>query len=453
MRLQFAPLSSFLALCLCVLSIAAQSGSVSLQPSVSSDPGVPNVKVTADQQRVPLGTQVTFTLVPPGVVSDPLYTVTLFFGDGEKQVMKKAQTVHLYRAVGDYTYSILVKRNDGSSTPRVTLIAASPLEEGQAAGFSASLSPPQANMQYRFVFGDGQSSPWQANPQTSHSYSLRGVYLARVEVGANGRVLAVSELRQVRVTSSPSLSVYLTVTPPQAPAGETITLRARVSQARPATQYRFIFGDGQQSFWQVEPETQHVYKTPGRYSASVEVTQTDANRNVSGRSAPTVIAVEKGTGPVARPTPQTNPTPEASPTRNASPAPTGWPTPSGSSATPTNSGPVIGSASPAPSHAPSTTTDSRPVGPKGLWKYLLIAAVLLFLIYKGSGLLLGAQPTFAAFSDPGIAGLSDRKSGLPIDFQLLLRPNVSTGEYKVETGSGSLVQNYDRLLKREILEL
>lgn len=474
MRLHFLSSSSCLALLLCVFATAAQSGSVSLHPGVSSSANAPTVKVTVDQQRVPVGTQVTFTLSPASVVSDPLYTVTLFFGDGQEQLMKKAQTVHVYSAVGNYTYSILVKRSDGTNQPpaRVMLTARSPIEEGEAVDFSASVSPPRVNLQYRFMFGDGESSGWQAAAQSNHVYRARGVYLARVEVGTSGRALAVSALRQVKVTPPPSVSVSLVVTPPQPPAGETVTLRARVSPANPNTQYRFVFGDGQQSFWQVEPLSQHVYKTAGRYPASVEVTQSDSNRKLSGRSTPTLIAVQKPVGPTptpsARPTPQTNPSPGATPTSqtsptptsNASPSPTDSPTSNGSpSPGPAGAGSpsITGVASPVQSAATLTATDSPPpngpLAPKNLWKYLLIAAILLFLIYKASGLLFAAQPTFAAVSDPGASDLSDRKAGLPVDFQLVLNPNVSTGEYKIQSQGGSLVQNADRLSGREILEL
>jgi hypothetical protein len=77
----------------------------------------------------------------------------------------------------------------------------------------------------------------------------------------------------------------------------------------------------------------------------------------------------------------------------------------------------------------------------------------LFLIYKASGLLFPPKPEFTAFSDPGISDLADHKSGLPIDFQMVLNPNVSTGQYKVETEGQSLVQNSNRLSGREVVEL
>src|SRR5215471_21810231 len=80
---------------------------VNLRPQASaSDPNVPSVHVTVDKQRVPLGTQVNFSLSPASVAGDRRYVVTLYFGDGQQQVMRQASATHLYQAVGNYTYAI-----------------------------------------------------------------------------------------------------------------------------------------------------------------------------------------------------------------------------------------------------------------------------------------------------------------------------------------------------------
>lgn len=87
------------------------------------------------------------------------------------------------------------------------------------------------------------------------------------------------------------------------------------------------------------------------------------------------------------------------------------------------------------------------------WKYLLVAALILFLLYQASALLFTPQPTFAAFSDPGMSGLANDVRDLPIDFQLVLNSNVSSGAYAFETDEPSLVRNADRLEERQILEI
>ena len=69
---------------------AQQGQTVSVRPRVtSSAPGMPEVKVKVDRNRVPLGEEVTFTVSPAPVVTDSRYKVTLFFGDDGKSVMSR----------------------------------------------------------------------------------------------------------------------------------------------------------------------------------------------------------------------------------------------------------------------------------------------------------------------------------------------------------------------------
>ena len=85
--------------------------------------------------------------------------------------------------------------------------------------------------------------------------------------------------------------------------------------------------------------------------------------------------------------------------------------------------------------------------------YLLIAAVILFLIYQASGFLFAAQPTFAPFADHGVAAVAHEKGALPIDFQLVLDPNVSGGDYSVTTDQTRLVTNAAETEDRQVIEI
>src|ERR1051325_5554601 len=98
-------------------AVGQQPQSVVLQPgsTSSSNANVPQVHVSADQQRVPLGTLVNFTLSPATLANDRRYVVTLLFGDGQRQVMRKAQITHLYQAVGTYTYSVAVTQSQNNN--------------------------------------------------------------------------------------------------------------------------------------------------------------------------------------------------------------------------------------------------------------------------------------------------------------------------------------------------
>lgn len=85
--------------------------------------------------------------------------------------------------------------------------------------------------------------------------------------------------------------------------------------------------------------------------------------------------------------------------------------------------------------------------------YLLIAAVILFLIYQASGFLFAAQPTFAPFADHGVAAVAHEKGALPIDFELVLDRNVSGGDYSVTTDQPRLVTNAPEPEDRQVIEI
>lgn len=84
---------------------------------------------------------------------------------------------------------------------------------------------------------------------------------------------------------------------------------------------------------------------------------------------------------------------------------------------------------------------------------MLILAVILFLVYQASALFFAAQPVFTPFSDPGVAGIADTKGTLPINFQWVLNPNVTAGDYTVKTDAPRLVTNAGALEDRETLEI
>ena len=79
----------------CATARAQQPGTVNIRPRVASaQPGVPEVRVTADRHRVRVGAEVTFTLAPASVVRNPRFTVTICFGDGAQQEMRQTRAVH-----------------------------------------------------------------------------------------------------------------------------------------------------------------------------------------------------------------------------------------------------------------------------------------------------------------------------------------------------------------------
>jgi hypothetical protein len=447
-------------LCLVVLCEAVgsqqQPPTVNLRPgAVAPQPGIPEVRITVDRRRVRLGTQVMFSVIPASIINDPRYVVTLYFGDGQTQVMRQPQTLHLYRAVGNYTYGVDVKRSPPpnppdpnytppQSVPRVTLNAAPvPAEEAQPVDFSAQLSSAYPKIQYRFVFGDGSSSNWQSSPQAEHRYARAGNYFAYVDISDGRNRIGGSPRKRVDVRHAASLTVALTASPSTSRAGEAVTFIASAPSARSNARYRFNFGDGTQTLWQADPRAQHAFQSLGSYRAQVQVSQFINNQTLSATSSPAILTV--AAGPVGQPSPR------------PSPAPTGQ-SMADSSPTPAPDGSPIGNGSPTPAGTPSpvtqeNTNQSADWFSGNTWWYLLIAAVILFLIYQASGLLFATQPTFTPFADQGVAAVAHDKGALPIDFELVLDPNVSGGDYSVTTDQPRLVMSAPEPEDRQIIEI
>ncbi|MGQ0761688.1 MAG: PKD domain-containing protein [Acidobacteriota bacterium] len=459
-------------LCLVVLCEAVgsqqQPPTVNLRPSsVVSPRGTPQVRVRADKQRVPRGTKVTFTLSPASVLTD--YDVTLYFGDRQQQVMTGPQATHVYEAVGTYTYSIDVKPRQRCQ-PRVTLSAsASSVPEGEAVTFSAQLSGNCPNIQFRFVFGDGSPSVWRSNPQAEHRYAQAGNYSAFVDisdgknrVGGSQRIRLDVTRREPVVDPRNNVSVSLTAEPVSARPGKPVTFTAKASPARADARYLFNFGDGRQTSWQTDPQSTHTYRTRGIYRPYVQVSQFLNNQTVSATSAPAVLRVQPGPDttpdpdpsptPTSTPGPSPSPTPVSSPTASDSPTPSpGNGSPSPGSSPSSNGTTVTGSESSSSSPSVTPTFNDGASGDK--WWYLLIAAVVLFLIYQASGLLFATQPTFVPFADHGVAAVAHKKGALPIDFELVLDRNVSGGNYSVTTDQARLITNSPEPEDRQIIEI
>ena len=436
------------------------------QGVIAPDPGLPDVRATADRRRVLLGTQVIFTLSPASVVNDKRYVVTLYFGDGEWEVMDTAQTVHLYTQVGTYTYSLSVKLSpknkddDGKDKPKpnpqVTL-AALPLpgQQNEPIDFVAQLSVQDPSVQYRFVYGDNSSSDWQTSPNAQHSFAQAGYYSAYVEIRDGKQYLGGSLRKRIEVTSP--LKVSVTALPSPIQSGKPVNFVAIVSSPRAGTRYRFNFGDGSLGSWQDDARAQHSYKSSGRYPVSVQVSQPGNSRTFTATSDPTFVTVEKNSTVLTKPTPDSRPTPDTGPTPEASPSDSPFGSPSPDQTASADGSPSVPAGSVSASSSPdgpiSNWTNWRWNLPSRNWWYLLLAVALLFLIYKATGYLFAAKPTFESFSDPGVAGLADKKGLLPIDFQLVLNPNVYAGDYSVATDAPRLITNADPLEDQEILEI
>jgi hypothetical protein len=441
------------------LPVAGQqpTPTVTLRPSTAvTDPNVPSVRASVDQQRVPLGTVVNFNLSPPNIVADRRYVVTLYFGDGQQQVMRQAATTHLYQAVGNYTYSIAVKQA-ATDPPRVDLSASPvPALVGDVVDFVARPSGPYPNLQYRFDYGDGTQPKWQTGATSAHAYAHPGNYSAYVDIGNGTQRIGGSVRRQVIVTS-PRWSVSLTATSLPAQAKRPVLFTAKVTPNIANATYQFTFGDGAPPVSQTSPQIQHTYQNSGSYSAFVQVSQSGGAPNSAVRSNQIILNIQPAnTGPggpvtpTARATPTSpsssppDPTPSSSPGESAS-SPTSSGSPTSNTGGPVNSTSAAGRSS-------ESANLIRSV-PSNRWWYWLVAGALLLLLFKATAYMFVAKPTFAAFSDPGVARIGSAKGLLPLDFQLVLNPNVSTGDYSVTNEASQFITNTDKLESRQMLEI
>ena len=464
--------------------IGQQPGMVNVRPRVvTAQPGVPSVSVNVDRNRVPLGDEVTFTIAPESesVVRDPQFTVTIYFGDKdyfgnlEKQEMHQTEIVHLYTASGNYTYSVLVKpaappRDPVSNTtpPPVVKLIVNPTTVAIKSPVNLTVQPSlnYPNIQYRFVFGDGAQTDWQDAPQTSHSYATTKTYLAYVDIGEGSRGSAKriggSQRQPIQVTAPQIVRVSLLAKPLSARTGDTIRFNAQTNSRDPKIRYRFTFGDGALTSWQDSSETNHQYAAASDYFASVEVgLPSGQGIKTVGASKPAKIGVAAGPGPRPSPSPRPSPKPTVSPSPRPLPSPSPSPSPTNStspesspnpspSATATSSPTPDGNGgqtnSPTPGATPSSSVSPTPTvsGPfrfsDDWWKYLLIALLLIFLAYKAATFFLLPRPKLVPHLDPGVARVGAEKP-LSIDLQLALDPNVTGGQYGLDTGGGSLIKS------------
>ena len=463
----------------CTTVLGQDPGMVNVRPRIArAEPGVPSVRVNVDRNRVPLGDEVIFTIAAESesVVTGQRFTVTIDFGDNAlPKKMGLGPGHHTYGAPRTYTYRVKV---EPASTPRnplsnrttvpVVKLSVSPttVQSGNPVNFTAQLSHNYPNIQYRFVFADGAQTDWQDASQTTHSYATAKTYLAYVDIGEGNRGQAKriggSQRQPIQVAAPPIVRVSLLAKPASVKSGDKVRFNAQANSIDSKIKYRFAFGDGASTSWQDSSEANHQYGVAGSYLASVEAGfPSGQGIKTGGTSKPARIGVAPGPTPRPSPAPRPSPKPTGSPSPTPSPSPSASPPPSPSptasgspnplpsatatsSATPDGNGGQTNLASPELSPSPSGSPTPTIGGPSGFldnrWKYLLILLLLIVLAYKAATFFLLPRPTFVPHVDPGVARVGADKP-LSIDLQLALDPNVTAGEYGLETGGGSLIKS------------
>jgi PKD repeat protein len=171
-------------------------------PRPNDDDRLPrSVQLSANPVPVQVTKPVTFMARVPSSSSKLRYRFV--FGDGSSAGWQtSAETTHAYKSAGRYAASVSIGvasqrsirplAQDGQSiavikTAPVAVdfnVAPLPVQEGKPVSFTAKSSSTEADVRYRFIFGDQTSSgTWQTSPQASYSYLKAGEYSAYVELG------------------------------------------------------------------------------------------------------------------------------------------------------------------------------------------------------------------------------------------------------------------------------
>ena len=431
------------------------------------DPNTVNIQtgrglviVVVHKTPVRVGELARFTLSPASLVNNPKLNVSVDFGDGTIVRARQSVVTHRYRFTGHYKVNasvVLTQREQGDDTPqvvpRVSLVATpNPVTAGNRVSFTAQLSSRYPGIKYRFTFGDGSQTDWQDSSTASHPYASGGPYLAYVDLGLGNRggikqvggsirqPIVVTDFQKPTPDPSPSTvddraSVQLTANPTPVRIGNPVTFSARVTSGPANVRYRFFFGDGSPATgWQTDSQASHTYGAAGDYPARVEIGRWNNGRVTSTATSNTrMISVTSQIIPQASPTP----TPDG-PSGSPTPTPPGGPTPFPSA---TGSPDVIvGPVSPDHKIPPLDTVSNN------WWVYLLILLLLGFTGYQLYRAVFVPRATFHPNLDMGSSEVDTAAAtkGLSITSQVLMRPNLSEGQYVVHTDEGNIVRSVRR---------
>ncbi|MBC8028563.1 MAG: PKD domain-containing protein [Pyrinomonadaceae bacterium] len=429
-------------------------------------PPVPRVVLSVAPNTTPVEKPVTFNAQLSS--SYPGIKYRFVFGDNDQTAWQdQPLTTHEYAQANTYRAYVEIGADDngsfkplGGSARETVRVNAQPqprdsvnlnanpttVAVGRRVTFNARAISRDLNISYRFVFGDGSATDWQTSSQALYDYASPNSYQAYVQIRSSsitfGRPVISSARQPIQVIAPQRrLAVDLTVDPATANTETLVTLTARVNSRDTNIRYRFFYGDGSASEWQVGRRSSRRYPVANTYFAYVEAGLLNNNLaiNVEATSKTKQVAVTPIAPPTPSPTP--TPTPGSSPTSSPGSSPTSSP---GSSP---SSSPGSSPTSPGP---PRSITDSSPPPADGdpparsWWKYLLVALLIAFVGYRTYGLLFAPRPTFRPVPDAGGSGVDEVTNPLAINSQILLKPGIADGLYRVNTDEPNLVRSIRR---------
>lgn len=423
------------------------------QPGISQPPQQqPHFKVIFAPQSVRVGETVSFTLQPVNMPADFSRPLEIDFGDkSPRQQLAAGQmnASHWYSAPGAYPVAVYlaglrsaVIRSTPISEPLTLQVGSwvlsklpGAVEIGEPVTLSFDSPSTDRSIEYQFHFGDDPpASGWVSESRATHLYHSAGTFKLFIEIrraiDRPMNALAKTAELPIVVKPLPQNALRLDVTPkPQVQTGETVTFTAtlvsRFAKGDSHIRFKFYFGDGTSSEWQVDPVSPHAYALVGPHSARVEAawfSERPGSQTTFATSDPHRIEVSAPTQP-------NSPPQDAGSNTNRSGVP----------------GPAQGNR---PANSNRSTGSSS-----GFWRDLgryssiiipAIVVIALAIVFAGYQTLKGrfsVKPEYRAHRDIGVAQM--RGGSLSIEFDIHLKPDVTDARYKFDVSEAGLIR-YER---------
>jgi PKD repeat protein len=234
-----------------------------------------------------------------GSAVDPDGTVTKyewdFDGDNKYDFSSStsAKATHTYTRSGKYFAKFRVWDDSGrfytyKTTGQITVKNIKPtavagndrvVYEDENITFNGNLSldsvSDQANLEYNWSFGDDTYSDWNSSPLMNHSYSENGIYQVTLTVRDDDNETDVDSLQVTVRNWLPSCRV---IAERLVMEDTTVLFTAVINDSvsdLPFIQYRWVFGDGNNTYWSLNPIVEHLYTMNGTYTVQCVVRDDD----------------------------------------------------------------------------------------------------------------------------------------------------------------------------------
>jgi len=220
------------------------------------------------------------------------------FGDGGTSPYSALTTVgHTFTKSGNLTLKATVKDTDGATATATAAVRVSNLppsvtasvdtqiqDEGVDMTFSGIGSDTLgdiATLQYRWDFGDGNSTEWRNGADATHAYVRSGNYTATLKVKDDDGSEAAATLKVSIINQPPGAAIVKPGAGKTFPKDEPVEFDGSGTDTAgdlSSLRYSWDFGDGKESNWSADAKAEHTYTKGGKYKAMLRVSDDDGAR-------------------------------------------------------------------------------------------------------------------------------------------------------------------------------